>query len=81
MALASTRPILRFAERGLYLFATLGGNTIAASWLSILIVGPLFSSLITEPGAMTISALMLVRHSTITSRRRASAMPQSDCFL
>jgi hypothetical protein len=61
MALASTRPILRFAERGLYLFATLGGNTIAASWLSILIVGPLFSSLITEPGAMTISALMLVR--------------------
>jgi hypothetical protein len=61
MALASTRPILRFAERGLYLFATLGGNTIAASWLSILIIGPLLSSLITEPGAMTISALMLAR--------------------
>ena len=61
MALASTRPILRFAERGLYLFATLGGNTIAASWLAILVIGPLLSSLITEPGAMTISALMLVR--------------------
>jgi len=61
MALASTRPILRFAERGLYLFATLGGNTIAATWLSILIIGPLLSSLITEPGAMTISALMLAR--------------------
>ena len=61
MALASTRPILRFAERGLYLFATLGGNTVAAAWLSILIIGPLLSSLITEPGAMTISALMLAR--------------------
>jgi putative Na+/H+ antiporter len=61
MALASTRPMLRFAENALYLFASVGGATIGAWWLSILIIGPLFGSFITEPGAMTISALLLAR--------------------
>ncbi len=61
MALASTRPMLRFAENALYLFAAVGGATIGAWWLAILIVGPLFGSFITEPGAMTISALLLAR--------------------
>lgn len=61
MALASTRPLLRLAERCLFLFAAMGGATLSAWWMSILIVGPLFGSLITEPGAMTISALLLVR--------------------
>ncbi|MGH7995203.1 MAG: putative Na+/H+ antiporter, partial [Opitutaceae bacterium] len=61
MALASTRPILRLAEGSLSLLASAGGQTIAAWWLSILIIGPLLGSLITEPGAMTISALLLAR--------------------
>jgi hypothetical protein len=61
MALASTRPMLRFAERSLFLFAAIGGATVGAWWLSILIIGPLFGSFITEPGAMTISALLLAR--------------------
>jgi hypothetical protein len=61
MALASTRPMMRLAERGLFLFAAVGGATIGAWWLSILIIGPLFGSFITEPGAMTISALLLAR--------------------
>jgi hypothetical protein len=61
MALASTRPMLRFAEQGLFLFAAVGGATIGAWWLAILIIGPLFGSFITEPGAMTISALLLAR--------------------
>ena len=61
MALASTRPMLRLAEQGLFLFAAVGGATIGAWWLSILIIGPLFGSFITEPGAMTISALLLAR--------------------
>ena len=39
--------------------ATLGGGTPAAWWLSILMVGPLFGSFITEPAAMTICALLL----------------------
>jgi hypothetical protein len=61
MALASTRPMLRFAEQSLFVFAAAGGATIGAWWLSILIIGPLFGSFITEPGAMTISALLLAR--------------------
>jgi hypothetical protein len=61
MALASTRPMLRLAERCLFLFAATGGATLGAWWISILIIGPLLGSLITEPGAMTISALLLAR--------------------
>lgn len=61
MALASTRPMLRFAERSLQLVASIGGGTVGAWWLSILIIGPLLGSFITEPGAMTISALLLAR--------------------
>jgi len=61
MALASSRPMMRLAEQYLFLFAALGGATIGAWWVSILIVGPLFGSFITEPGAMTISALLLAR--------------------
>ncbi len=60
MAIASSKPILRFAERCLSLFAAIGGKTPAAWWLSILTIGPLLGSFITEPAAMTICALLLV---------------------
>ena len=59
MAIASSKPILRFAERCLSIFAAIGGRTPAAWWLSILTVGPLLGSFITEPAAMTICALLL----------------------
>jgi Putative Na+/H+ antiporter len=59
MAIASSRPILRLAERCLAQLATLGRSTPAAWWLSILTFGPLLGSLITEPAAMTICALLL----------------------
>jgi hypothetical protein len=60
MAIAGSKPILRFAESCLSLFAAIGGKTPAAWWLSILTVGPLLGSFITEPAAMTICALLLV---------------------
>ena len=60
MAIASSKPILRFAESCLSFFAAIGGKTPAAWWLSILTVGPLLGSFITEPAAMTICALLLV---------------------
>ncbi len=61
MALASTRPIITLAEAALGRVATIGGATPAAWWVSILTVGPLLGSFITEPAAMTICALLLSR--------------------
>ncbi|MEQ1757252.1 MAG: putative Na+/H+ antiporter [Vicinamibacterales bacterium] len=61
MALASTRPIIELAEAVLRRVANLGRATPAAWWMAILTVGPLLGSLITEPGAMTISAMLLAR--------------------
>lgn len=61
MALASTRPILMFAERCLRSLAAIGRGSVAAWWLAVLIVAPLLGSLITEPAAMTIGALLLGR--------------------
>ncbi|MES2921647.1 MAG: putative Na+/H+ antiporter [Verrucomicrobiota bacterium] len=61
MALASTRPILCFAESCLRFFARFGKQTPAAWWLSILVVAPLLGSFITEPGAMTIAAMLLAK--------------------
>lgn len=61
MAISATRPIVKFAEKCLSLAASLGGGTPAAWWLSILILAPLLGSIITEPAAMTISALLLSR--------------------
>jgi Putative Na+/H+ antiporter len=59
MAMASSRPVLRFAEACLAKVASLGRSTVAAWWLAILSVGPLLGSFITEPAAMTICALLL----------------------
>ena len=61
MALASSRPIVVFAEAMLRRVANAGGGTPAAWWFTILTLGPLLGSLITEPAAMTICALLLGR--------------------
>lgn len=61
MAIAGTRPVLRFAEACLRRVAAIGGETTGAWWLSILIVAPVLGSFITEPAAMTIGALVLAR--------------------
>lgn len=61
MAIASTRPVLSFAERLVGAAARLGGGTPRAWWLAILTLGPLLGSLITEPAAMIICALLLSR--------------------
>ncbi len=59
MTLASTRPILKFTEQIMWKIANLLGGTLTAWWFTILTLGPVLGSLITEPAAMTISALML----------------------
>jgi hypothetical protein len=61
MALASTRPVMLFAEQGLRAIASVGRHSAGAWWLSILIIAPILGSFITEPAAMTIAALLLAR--------------------
>ena len=61
MAIAGTRPVLRFAEASMRRIAALGRGTTGAWWLAILIVAPVLGSFITEPAAMTIGALLLAR--------------------
>jgi len=61
MALASTRAILQFAESCLRFFAKFGKQSPSAWWLSIMIIAPLLGSFITEPGAMTIAAMLLAK--------------------
>lgn len=61
MALAATRPIVLLAETALRRVAAIGGATPAAWWFTILTVGPMLGSFITEPAAMTICALLLAR--------------------
>ncbi len=75
MALASTRPVLWFAERCLRAVASIGKGSAAAWWLAILIVAPLLGSFITEPAAMTIAAMLLGRqfYELKPSRRLAYA--------
>ncbi len=59
MAIASTRPVVKFAEQLLGIASGLGGHSTAAWWFSILMIAPLLGSFITEPAAITIAALLL----------------------
>ena len=59
MTLASTRPILILTESIMWKVAKLLGGSLAALWFTILTLGPILGSFITEPAAITISALVL----------------------
>jgi hypothetical protein len=59
MAIASSRPILNISENILRFFASFGGKSPAAWWMTILTCAPILGSFITEPAAMTIAALLL----------------------
>ena len=61
MAIAASRPVVVFAQDALRRVAALGGGSPAAWWFTILTVGPVLGSFITEPAAMTICAMLLSR--------------------
>ncbi len=61
MALTSTRPIVSLAESLLRRIANHLGGTLSCWWYTLLTLGPLMGSLITETGAMAICALLLSR--------------------
>src|SRR5262249_2856544 len=59
MTLCSTRPIVKLAEKGVQKTANLFGGGLLSWWFTILTLGPLFGSLITEVAAMTLCAMLL----------------------
>lgn len=62
MTISASRPVVRCAEQALAVLAQrCGGGSPAAWWLSVLLLAPALGSLITEPAAMTIAALLLAR--------------------
>jgi Putative Na+/H+ antiporter len=61
MAVAASRPVLRFAEAMMSKAAALGKGSPSAWWFSVLTIAPILGSFITEPAAMTIGALLLAR--------------------
>ena len=61
MTLASSRPILKLTESIMARIADALGGSLTAWWFTILTLGPLLGSFITEPAAITISALLLLK--------------------
>lgn len=61
MAIAASRPVLRFAEGLMARAAGLGNGSPGAWWLSVLIIAPILGSFITEPAAITIAAMLLAK--------------------
>ncbi len=59
MVMAASKPVMALAAGLLGRVARLFGDSPAAHWLTVLTCAPLLGSLITEPAAMTIGALLL----------------------
>lgn len=79
MAMASTKPILEVTAGALWRTSRLAPlKARSLAWyLSCLIIGPILGSFITEPAAMTVTALMLgktVFHSGASSKLRYSSL-------
>ncbi len=61
MVMAGTRPVILFAERCIQFVANiLPLGSKMSFYISALIIGPLLGSFITEPAAMTVTALILL---------------------
>jgi len=59
MSLASSRPIFKLAEKGVHGIGKFFKDSAESWWLTILTLGPIVGSVITEVAAMTIAALLL----------------------
>ncbi len=61
LVLTGTRPIVRLAERLTAQIAKMLGNSVSAWWVTLLTIGPVLGSFITEVGSMALIALLLGR--------------------
>lgn len=63
MAIAGTRPVIKLAEQIIVAFSkVIPGPQKMSFYISALIIGPLLGSFITEPAAMTVTALILQKN-------------------
>ena len=63
MAMAGTRPVIKLAEKIIVAISNLMPmNKKMAFYLTTLVVGPLLGSFITEPAAMTVTAIILLKN-------------------
>jgi len=62
MVMAGSKPVISLASEFVNLFARIGKGSIKGWWCSILLVGSILGSFITEPAAITICAILLMRH-------------------
>ena len=58
MTLASSRPVLKFTEQITSMVTSLFKGTMIAWWFTIMTMGLILGSFITEPAAMTICAMV-----------------------
>ena len=61
MSIAASNPVMSFAQSCMEKIAKIGHSTVFSWWFSILTIGPLLGSIITEPAAITISAMLLAK--------------------
>lgn len=61
LALTATRPIVRLGERLIGLIANSLGGSLSIWWFTLLTIGPILGSFITEVGSMALAALLLAR--------------------
>ena len=80
MVIAASRPIIDFAGLVLdFLSRILPTERPVAYYFTVLSVGPLLGSFITEPAAMTLAALLLRERFLGETRRRTSCTSPSAC--
>lgn len=60
MVVSATKPLIKFADKLIHFFSKLLPiNKTIAFYIATLVIGPLLGSFITEPAAMTVTALIL----------------------
>lgn len=61
MLISASKPVVQLAAGVIKRVAAIGGGSVGAWWISIMCIGPILGSFITEPAAITISASLLMK--------------------
>lgn len=70
LTISSSSPIVNLVERGMRYFAKIGNFTVTSWWFSLIVIGPILGSFITEAGAIIVTAMLLAKK--VFSRKLSS---------